>query len=97
MTAQAKLQTAPLVADQTDAVVRTEWYSAADNRRDAFALRYRGYVHAGLIAPTPFSIYTDAYDDLPTTLIAGLFRRRANASRRLSAAEYHSVRTTASV
>lgn len=77
MTAQAKLQAAPLVADQTDAVVRTEWYSATDNRRDAFALRYRGYVHAGLIAPTPFSIYTDAYDDLPTTLIAGLFRRGA--------------------
>ncbi len=77
MSAQAKLQAAPLEADQSDAVVRTAWYSPADNRRDTFALRYRGYEHAGLIPPTPFGIYTDAYDELPTTLIAGLFRHGA--------------------
>ncbi|MGE0022418.1 MAG: hypothetical protein AB7S70_02170 [Hyphomicrobium sp.] len=77
MTAHAKLQPAPREADHSDAVVRTVWYAATDNRRDAFALRYRGYAHAGLIAPTPFGIYTDAYDELPTTLIAGLFRRGA--------------------
>lgn len=64
-------------AAQADAVVSTVWYSASDNRRDAFALRYRGYANAGLIEPSPFGIYTDAYDDLPTTLVAGLFRRGA--------------------
>ncbi len=77
MTAQAQLQPASLEADQTDSTVRTVWYSAQDNRREAFALRYRGYAHGGLIEPSPFGIYTDAYDDLPTTLIAGLFRRGA--------------------
>lgn len=77
MTAQPKFEAAPSEADQSDAVVRTVWYSADDNRRDAFGLRYRGYVHAGLIEASPFGIYTDAYDDLPTTLIAGLFRRGA--------------------
>lgn len=77
MTAHAKLKPAPSEADHSDAVVRTVWYASTDNRRDAFALRYKGYVGAGLIAPTPFGIYTDAYDELPTTLIAGLFRRGA--------------------
>jgi hypothetical protein len=75
--AQATLEAAPVEADQSDAVVRTVWYSATDNRRDAFALRYRGYAAAGLIEPSPFGIYTDAYDDLPTTIVAGLFRRGA--------------------
>jgi hypothetical protein len=77
LTAQAKIEAASLDADQTDAVVRTVWYSADDNRREAFALRYRGYVQAGLIEPSPFGIYTDPYDELPSTLIAGLFRRGA--------------------
>ena len=77
MTAQAKIEAASLDADQSDAIVRTVWYSVQDNRREAFALRYRGYVNAGLIEPSPFGIYTDAYDDLPTTLIAALFRRGA--------------------
>jgi hypothetical protein len=74
---QAKLEAAPLDAAPADGVVSTSWYSATDNRRDAFALRHRGYVHAGLIEPSPFGIYTDAYDDLPTTVVAGLFRRGA--------------------
>lgn len=77
MTAHAKLEAAPLEADQSDAIVRTVWYAATDNRREAFALRHRGYVDAGLIEASPFGIYTDPYDDLPTTLIAGLFRRGA--------------------
>jgi N-acyl-L-homoserine lactone synthetase len=34
-------------------------------------------VDARLIEPSPFGIYTDAYDDLPTTVVAGLFRRGA--------------------
>lgn len=76
LTAQAQREPAP-IAEETDGVVRTVWYSAADNRRDAFALRHRGYVHAGLIEASPFGIYTDAYDDLPTTIVAGLFRRGA--------------------
>ena len=77
MNVQAKLEAAPLDAGPADGVVSTSWYSATDNRRDAFALRHRGYVHAGLIEPSPFGIYTDAYDDLPTTVVAGLFRRGA--------------------
>lgn len=71
------MEAAALAAEQDDSVVRTVWYAAGDNRREAFALRYRGYVDAGLIQPSPFGIYTDAYDDLPTTVIAGLFRRGA--------------------
>ena len=77
LSAQAKFEAAPPAADVTDGVVRTTWYAAHDNRRDAFALRHRGYVDAGLIEPSPFGIYTDSYDDLPATLIAGLFRRGA--------------------
>lgn len=77
LTAQAKLEAAPAAADESDAVVRTTWYAATDNRREAFALRHRGYVHAGLIEASPFGIYTDAYDELPTTLTAALFRRGA--------------------
>lgn len=77
MKAQAQLKAAPVEAAQTDGVVSTVWYSSSDNRRDAFGLRYRGYVNAGLIEPSPFGIYTDAYDELPTTVVAGLFRRGA--------------------
>lgn len=77
MTAQAKIEAAPAVVGEDDSVVRTVWYAADDSRREAFALRYRGYTHAGLIEPSPFGIYTDSYDDLPTTVIAGLFRRGA--------------------
>jgi hypothetical protein len=75
--AQASLEDTPWEGGQTDGVVSTTWYSFIDNRRDALALRHRGYVRAGLIEPSPFGIYTDAYDDLPTTVIAGLFRRGA--------------------
>lgn len=64
-------------AAQADGVVTTQWYSALDNRREAFALRHRGYVNAGLIEASPFGIYSDVYDELPTTVVAGLFRRGA--------------------
>lgn len=77
MKPNAQYETAFAEADQSDSVVRTAWYTCADNRREAFALRYRGYVHAGLIEPSPFEIYTDAYDDLGTTLVAALYRRGA--------------------
>lgn len=77
MKPHAQYETAFAEADQTDSVVRTAWYACTDNRRKAFALRYRGYVHAGLIEPSPFEIYTDAYDDLGTTLVAALYRRGA--------------------
>jgi N-acyl-L-homoserine lactone synthetase len=72
---QAKLAPASPEAEQKDAVVSTVWYSAFDNRREAFALRHKGYAEAGLIEPSPFGIYSDAYDELPTTVVAGLFRR----------------------
>jgi len=61
----------------TDSVVFTRWYSAMDNRREAISLRHRGYVAAGLIEPSPFGTYSDPYDDLPTTIVAALFRRGA--------------------
>jgi hypothetical protein len=64
-------------AAQEDGVVTTNWYSSLDNRREAFALRHRGYVNAGLIEASPFGIYSDVYDELPTTVVAGLFRRGA--------------------
>jgi len=64
-------------AAQSDGVVTTQWFSTLDNRREAFALRHRGYVNAGLIEASPFGIYSDVYDELPTTVVAGLFRRGA--------------------
>lgn len=77
MKPHAQYQAAYTGADPTDSAVRTAWHASTDNRREAFALRYRGYVHAGLIEPSPFEIYTDAYDDLGTTLVAALHRRGA--------------------
>jgi hypothetical protein len=64
-------------AAKADGVVTTQWFSTMDNRREAFALRHRGYVNAGLIEPSPFGIYSDVYDELPTTVVAGLFRHGA--------------------
>jgi N-acyl-L-homoserine lactone synthetase len=82
---QAKLDAASWPAEASDAVVTTTWSAPGDQRRDAFALRHRGYAHAGLISPSPWGIYTDAYDELPTTLVAALFRRGAAiATLRLS-------------
>lgn len=75
MNVQAKLAPVSVEAEEKNAVVSTVWYSAFDNRREAFALRHRGYADAGLIEPSPFGIYSDAYDELPTTVVAGLFRR----------------------
>lgn len=77
MTTQALRDAAALHAAQPDGTVTTCWYSRFDNRREAFALRHRGYVHAGLIEPSPFGIYSDAYDELETTVVGGLFRRGA--------------------
>lgn len=82
MKVQAKVEAATIEAGQSDdavsdGVVSTVWYAAQDNRREAFALRHRGYVDAGLIEPSPFGIYSDAYDELQTTVVAGLFRRGA--------------------
>lgn len=76
------------LADQNDApdsVVRTHWYSMRDDRTDAFALRHRGYVDAGLIEPLPSGVYHDDYDFYPSTLVAALYRRGAcTATLRLS-------------
>jgi N-acyl-L-homoserine lactone synthetase len=58
-------------------VVFTRWYAATDNRGEAFALRHRGYVAAGLIEQNPLGLYSDPYDELDTTIVAGLFRRGA--------------------
>jgi len=74
---QAVFDVTPLEVPETDGTVSTRWYAMGDNRREAFALRHRGYVDAKLIEPSPFGIYSDAYDELPTTLLAGLFRRGA--------------------
>lgn len=85
MTNLASLKVAPAAPDLPDGVVTTHWYGPSDSRRDAFALRHRGYVHAGLIPPSPFGIYSDPYDELPTTVVAALWRREAPiATLRLS-------------
>lgn len=66
-------------------VVTTRWYAAGENKREPLALRHNGYVAAKLIEPSPWGIYVDPYDDLPTTLTAGLFRRGAcTATLRIS-------------
>lgn len=77
MKQNAQVEPAYAGAEQDDSVVRTSWFTPSDNRREAFALRYRGYVNAGLIEPSPFEIYTDSYDELGTTLVASLRRRGA--------------------
>lgn len=77
MKQNAQVEPAYVGAEQDDSVVRTSWFTPSDNRREAFALRYRGYVNAGLIEPSPFEIYTDSYDELGTTLVASLRRRGA--------------------
>jgi hypothetical protein len=63
--------------DPESSVVTTHWYAAGENKREPLALRHDGYVAAKLIEPSPWGIYVDPYDDLPTTLTAGLFRRGA--------------------
>jgi len=81
----ASLKVARAAPDLPDGTVTTRWYGPSDARRDAFALRHRGYAHAGLIEPSPFGIYSDLYDDLPTTVVAALWRREAPiATLRLS-------------
>ncbi len=69
---------APVEADQVEpSAIRVRWFSNTDNRREAFALRHRGYLAAKLIEPSPWGIFTDAYDDLQTTIVAGLFKQGA--------------------
>lgn len=69
---------APMEAGETEqSVIRVRWYASTDNRREAFALRHRGYLAAKLIDPSPWGIFSDPYDDLPTTIVAGLFKKGA--------------------
>lgn len=72
-------------ATPDSSIVTTRWYAAGENKREPLALRHNGYVAAKLIEPSPWGIYVDPYDDLPTTLTAGLFRRGAcTATLRIS-------------
>ena len=64
-------------ANPDSSIVTTRWYAAGENKREPLALRHDGYVAAKLIEPSPWGIYADPYDDLPTTVTAGLFRRGA--------------------
>ncbi|HKZ96154.1 MAG TPA: hypothetical protein VJ045_04160 [Hyphomicrobiaceae bacterium] len=54
--------------------VSVRWYSNRDDRRELWALRYRAYLDSGLIEPSRGKIYSDAYDDLASTVTAGLFK-----------------------
>ena len=78
MSFNASTRIAPVEADQTDpSVIRVRWFANTDNRREAFALRHRGYVAANLIEPSPWGLFTDAYDELPSTIVAALFKQGA--------------------
>ena len=58
--------------------VTVRWFSSGEgDRRDALALRYRAYHTSGYIETSRWGIYTDPYDDVPSTVIAGLFRHGA--------------------
>jgi hypothetical protein len=72
-------------ANPESSIVTTRWYAAGENKREAMALRHNGYVAAKLIEPSPWGIYVDPYDELQTTVTAGLFRRGAcTATLRIS-------------
>lgn len=54
--------------------IEARWFASNGSKRDLFALRHAAYLKAGLIEESPFGIFADAYDELPTTITAGLFR-----------------------
>lgn len=67
-----------VVGTEPDSRVSVRWFSSGEgNRRDALALRYRAYHASGLVETSRWGIYTDPYDDLPSTVLAGLFRHGA--------------------
>jgi hypothetical protein len=77
LTHSLKRLATPQDANPDSSIVTTRWYAAGENKREPLMLRHDGYVAANLIEASPWGIYVDPYDDLPTTLTAGLFRRGA--------------------
>jgi hypothetical protein len=54
--------------------IATRWYGSHESKRELLSLRHDAYLKAGLIKESPWGIFADAYDELPTTITAGLFR-----------------------
>lgn len=54
--------------------VAARWYGSNDSKRELLSLRHGAYLKAGLIKESPWGIFADAYDELATTITAGLFR-----------------------
>jgi N-acyl-L-homoserine lactone synthetase len=54
--------------------VAVRWYASDESKRELLSLRHEAYHRAGLIKESPWGIFADTYDELPTTLTAGLFR-----------------------
>jgi N-acyl-L-homoserine lactone synthetase len=54
--------------------IDVRWFASADSKRELLALRHAAYLKAGLIKESPWGIFADTYDELPTTITAGLFR-----------------------
>jgi hypothetical protein len=68
--------------------VTVRWCSNRDDKSELLELRYRAYLDGGFIGPSREQIFADAYDDLSTTLTAGLFKAgRCIATLRLCFAE----------
>jgi len=62
----------PEAQEAPDVAVR--WYASTESKRELLTLRHDAYSKAGLIKESPWGIFADAYDELPTTITAGLFR-----------------------
>jgi N-acyl-L-homoserine lactone synthetase len=54
--------------------ISVRWFASNDSKRDLLALRHDAYLKAGLIKESPWGIFADTYDELATTITAGLFR-----------------------
>ncbi len=54
--------------------VAVRWYASNESKRELLSLRHEAYHRAGLIKESPWGIFADTYDELPTTITAGLFR-----------------------
>jgi len=54
--------------------VSVRWFASNESKRELLSLRHEAYHRAGLIKESPWGIFADNYDELPTTITAGLFR-----------------------
>jgi N-acyl-L-homoserine lactone synthetase len=54
--------------------VAVRWFASNESKRELLSLRHEAYHRAGLIKESPWGIFADTYDEIPTTITAGLFR-----------------------